>query len=48
MPHPERFLHFTNHPHWTRRRDDYRRMKAPIPDAGQGRGIFDNAVAYFR
>jgi phosphoribosylformylglycinamidine synthase len=47
MPHPERFLHFTNHPHWTRRRDTLRRVDRRPPEAGEGRGIFENAVAYF-
>jgi phosphoribosylformylglycinamidine synthase subunit PurQ / glutaminase len=38
MPHPERFLHSTQHPQWTRR-----------PQRGPGEGIklFQNAVAYF-
>jgi phosphoribosylformylglycinamidine synthase len=39
MPHPERYLHATQHPTWTRRREQ------PTPD---GRRVFDNAVAYFR
>lgn len=39
MPHPERYLHATQHPTWTRRREQ------PIPD---GRKLFENAVAYFR
>lgn len=38
MPHPERFIHGTQHPQWTRRR---------LPDEGQGMRIFRNAVAYF-
>ncbi|MBZ0274321.1 phosphoribosylformylglycinamidine synthase subunit PurQ [bacterium] len=37
MPHPEAFLHRTNHPRWTRE---------PMPDEGQGLAIFRNAVAY--
>ena len=39
MPHPERFVDPTQHPHWTRH-----------PRASQGAGlqIFQNAVAYFR
>ena len=38
MPHPERFLHATQHPQWTRR-----------PDRGPGEGLrlFQNAVGYF-
>lgn len=39
MPHPERFIHVTQHPTWTRRREH------SLPD---GRRLFDNAVAYFR
>jgi phosphoribosylformylglycinamidine synthase len=39
MPHPERYLHATQHPTWTRRKEQ------PVPD---GRRLFDNAVAYFR
>ncbi len=38
MPHPERFIHATQHPQWTRRR---------LTGAGDGLQIFKNAVAYF-
>lgn len=48
MPHPERYLYFTNHPHWTRMRSEIRRRGGRPPEAGSGRAIFDNAVAYFR
>ncbi|MBE0537917.1 MAG: phosphoribosylformylglycinamidine synthase I [Phycisphaerae bacterium] len=39
MPHPERFVHRTQHPHWTRRanRDD-----------ADGMSVFSNAVAYVK
>ena len=37
MPHPERFLHRTNHPRWTRE---------DIPEEGDGTGIFRNAFEY--
>ena len=37
MPHPERFVHKTHHPHWTRHE-----IKQP-----DGLGIFVNAVKYF-
>ena len=47
MPHPERFLYATNHPHWTRRRDELARMGGELPEAGDGRVIFENAVAFF-
>jgi len=39
MPHPEAFLHRTNHPRWTRE---------ALPDAGQGLALFQNAVAFLR
>jgi phosphoribosylformylglycinamidine synthase subunit PurQ / glutaminase len=38
MPHPERFLFATQHPHWTRRR---------LHGHGAGFQLFQNAVAYF-
>ncbi len=39
MPHPEAFLHRTNHPRWTRE---------DLPDEGQGVMIFRNAVTFIR
>jgi phosphoribosylformylglycinamidine synthase subunit PurQ / glutaminase len=39
MPHPEAFLHRTNHPRWTREN---------LPEEGQGLAIFKNAVAFIR
>ena len=48
MPHPERYLHFTNHPHWTRMRSEIRRRGGRPPEAGAGRQVFENAVAFFR
>jgi len=39
MPHPEAFLHRTNHPNWTRR---------DLPDAGDGLALFENAVEFIR
>jgi len=39
MPHPERHLFATNHPHWTRRETQ--------PEHGEGLQLFKNAVAYF-
>jgi phosphoribosylformylglycinamidine synthase len=39
MPHPERHFDPTHHPHWTR--------LDRLPDHGDGRRIFENAVAYF-
>ena len=39
MPHPEAFLHRTNHPHWTRRE---------LPEEGDGLALFVNAVDFIR
>lgn len=39
MPHPEAFLHRTNHPRWTREE---------LPEEGQGLAIFKNAVSFIR
>jgi phosphoribosylformylglycinamidine synthase len=39
MPHPERHIHATQHPQWTRRRLD--------SEEGAGMQIFRNAVEYF-
>ncbi len=39
MPHPEAYLHFTNHPRWTRER---------VPPEGMGVAMFRNAVDYLR
>ena len=39
MPHPEAFLHRTNHPSWTRRN---------LPEEGDGLGIFKRAVEFIR
>jgi len=39
MPHPEAFLHCTNHPRWTREN---------LPEEGQGLVIFQNAVKFIR
>jgi phosphoribosylformylglycinamidine synthase len=39
MPHPEAFLHYTNHPRWTRER---------LPEEGDGLAIFRNAAGYIR
>ncbi|MFN9201405.1 MAG: phosphoribosylformylglycinamidine synthase subunit PurQ [Planctomycetaceae bacterium] len=42
MPHPERFIHATQHPQWTRRRGTV------SPEAeGAGAQLFRNAVNYF-
>ncbi len=39
MPHPERNMYATQHPHWTRRAID--------SDEGEGMKLFRNAVEYF-
>jgi len=39
MPHPEAFLHYTNHPRWTRE---------PLPEEGMGLALFRNAVEFIR
>ncbi len=39
MPHPEAYLHKTNHPKWTREE---------LPTKGQGLRLFENAVEYLR
>jgi phosphoribosylformylglycinamidine synthase I len=39
MPHPEAYLHRTNHPRWTRE---------TLPEEGQGLAIFRNAINFIR
>ncbi len=39
MPHPEAYMHFTNHPRWTRE---------TLPEEGMGVAIFRNAIEYLR
>jgi phosphoribosylformylglycinamidine synthase len=39
MPHAEAYLHYTNHPRWTRE---------ALPEEGQGLAIFRNAVTYLK
>lgn len=39
MPHPERYIKHTQHPHWTR---------IPQKQQGDGMGIFANAINYFK
>ena len=47
MPHPEAFNHFTNHPDWTRKKEELLRKGNPIHDIpGDGILIFKNAVEY--
>jgi phosphoribosylformylglycinamidine (FGAM) synthase-like amidotransferase family enzyme len=46
MPHPEAFLMFENHPHWTRLKRDYRDNGKELPRYGDGLKIFKNIVKY--
>ena len=39
MPHPEAFVHRTNHPRWTREE---------LPEEGDGLLLFKNAATYVR
>ena len=39
MPHPEAYVHYTQHPHWTR---------VALPEEGMGVQIFRNAVTFAR
>ena len=39
MPHPEAYIHFTNHPRWTREK---------LPEEGMGVQIFRNAIEYVK
>jgi phosphoribosylformylglycinamidine synthase subunit PurQ / glutaminase len=39
MPHPEAYLHYTNHPRWTRE---------ALPEEGMGLAVFKNAVSFIR
>ena len=49
MPHPEAFNHFTNHPDWTRMKQDNLRQNKPLPNQqGDGIKIFENAVGYLQ
>lgn len=48
MPHPEAYNHATNHPEWTRRKEELKRKGLPLSEYGEGIRIFQNAVAYVR
>jgi phosphoribosylformylglycinamidine synthase len=49
MPHPEAFNHFTNHPDWTRKKEELIRKGQNIgPQKGDGIRIFQNAVEYIK
>jgi len=49
MPHPEAFNHYTNHPDWTRHREQIKRQGKTIDsDSTPGTRMFQNAVDYIR
>lgn len=49
MPHPEAYNHFTNHPDWSRRRDERRHdSQTGVSVDRTGIKIFTNAVQYLR
>ncbi|MBU3913780.1 MAG: phosphoribosylformylglycinamidine synthase I [Nanoarchaeota archaeon] len=48
MPHPERAVHYTQHPSWTLLREHQRRSGLQISEEGLGMQIFRNGVEYFR
>jgi len=49
MPHPEAYNHYTNHPDWTRKREELARMGKEIEkEEGEGITIFRNAVQYIQ
>lgn len=39
MPHPEAYLHYTNHPRW---------FREELPEEGEGLKIFKNAIRYLK
>ena len=49
MPHPEAFNHFTNHPDWTRKKQELSRQgEGTLQEGGEGINIFRNAVNYVK
>ena len=48
MPHPEAYLHPTNHPDWTRWRHMRRSNPDNVPKAVPGTRIFENAVKFLQ
>ncbi|MBC8177170.1 MAG: phosphoribosylformylglycinamidine synthase I [Desulfobacteraceae bacterium] len=49
MPHPEAFNHFTNHPDWTRKKEELvRQGEGTLQEEGEGINIFRNAVNYIK
>ncbi len=48
MPHPEAYLLFENHPHWTRLRRELLDRGEPVPRYGDGLRIFKNIINHFK
>jgi phosphoribosylformylglycinamidine synthase len=49
MPHPEAYNHWTNHPHWTRKKAEMKRKGAAVEHkTTAAMKIFENAVDYVR
>ncbi len=48
MPHPERAVQFTQLPHWTLLKEQYRREGKELLMEGPGLQLFRNAVGYFK
>jgi phosphoribosylformylglycinamidine synthase len=49
MPHPEAFNHFTNHPDWTKRKEELLRQGRKLESLeGEGLRIFRSGVEYVR
>ncbi|MDY6824272.1 MAG: phosphoribosylformylglycinamidine synthase subunit PurQ [Thermodesulfobacteriota bacterium] len=50
MPHPEAYIHFTNHPDWTRQKVLARRAGRPFPDSPvtDGLQLIKNGVDFLR
>ena len=48
MPHPERAIAFTQHPHWTYLKEKYLREGKTPPKFGPSLQILKNAVEYFK
>lgn len=47
MPHPERGMFFVQLPNWPLLKVQYKRQGKPLPKAGSGLKIFQNAIKYF-
>lgn len=47
MPHPERFLFFTNKDNWQQEKEHLIREGSPLPEEGTGLQLFKNAIKYF-